>query len=74
MANKHTIDDVKKAKIKFEKELLKMVQDFEKEYGVRLGYFNLQREREDMGTVPESPREPGPVKNIEANMELDLVY
>lgn len=74
MAKKsYTIDEVKKAKIAFEEELLGMVQDFEKEYGVRLSYFNLERRRdEDM--APTSEAERGPVVNVEANMELDLIY
>ena len=72
MTKKYTIDDVKKAKVKFEKDLLKMVQDFEKEYGIRFGYFNLQRRTDEDEIEPIS--EQGPVKNVEVNMELDLAY
>jgi hypothetical protein len=74
MAKSPTIDEVKKAKISLEKVILKALQDFEKEYGVRIDYINVQREREDEDIPEARTSRSGPIKNIEANMELDLIY
>lgn len=73
MAKSPTIDEVKKAKIKLEKTILEALQGFEKEYGVRIDYLNLQRPSDE--DIPEAKSERrGPLKNVEANMELDLIY
>lgn len=68
-----TIEEVKKAKIDIEKQVLKIIQDFEKENGVRLSYISIDRERDDREEL-KPLSEQGPVKNIDINMELDLIY
>ena len=68
-----TVEEVKKAKIQLEKDILEAVTDFEKDNGVRISYISLARERDE--DMPEAKRsEPGPVINVDASMELDLVY
>lgn len=76
MAKKNmTIEEVKKAKIKLESDILDMVKKFENETGVYATYINFQRERDDED-MPEvtMKAERGPLKNVEVNMELDLIY
>jgi len=68
-----TVEEVKKAKIQMEKDVLKLVTDFEKENGVYISYVSLERRRDE--TVPEAKEvERGPIINVDASMELDLVY
>jgi hypothetical protein len=74
MNKKLTIEDVKKKKIELEGAILKLVQGFEKECGVRASYISMDRKR-DNETAPEPVAErSGPVENVEVRMELDLVY
>lgn len=68
-----TVEDVKKAKIQLEKDILGMVTSFEKDNGVRISYISLARERDDDMPVAKESR-PGPVVNVDASMELDLIY
>ena len=70
-----TIKDVKDKKAKLELDILKMVQDFEKECGVYASYVSLKRKR-DKETYPEevSPTKKGPVINVDVNMDLDIMY
>lgn len=70
-----TIEEVKKAKIELEQAVLEMVQDFEKTCGVKISYINIDRKRDERETVPEPAVErTGPVVNVTASMELDLIY
>ncbi len=76
MNKKLTIEDVKKKKVGLETSILKLVNDFEDECGVRATYINLSRERtKETKSMPE-PCEPnkGPIENVDVNMELDLIY
>ena len=76
MADKNiTIKDVKDKKAKLELDILKLIQNFEKECGVYTSYINVERKR-NRDTYPEevSPTKKGPVKNVEINMDLDLIY
>ena len=78
MAHKSmTIDDVKKRKIQLEKDILKMLQDFEKDTKVYVSYTNFKRKNDrDMETavdVPTSPKR-GPLVNVTVEMDLDLIY
>lgn len=76
MTNKNvTIKDVKDKKTKLELDILKMIQDFEKECGVYASYISLRRKK-DKETYPEevSPTKRGPVANVDINMDLDLIY
>jgi len=66
-----TIEEVKKAKIQLEKDILKLVKDFESDNGVRITYVSLDR-KGDTETPAELER--GPIVDVNANMELDLVY
>jgi len=70
-----TIKDVKDKKTKLELDILKMVQDFEKECEVYASYISLDRKR-DKETYPEevSPAKKGPVINVDISMDLDLIY
>ena len=70
-----TIEEVKKAKIKLESEILNIVQAFESDYGVRISYIDMQRKYEgEDSPIPVSNAKPGKLKNVTANMELDLIY
>jgi hypothetical protein len=77
MDKKLTIEDVKKKKVELESNILKLVNEFEDECGVKATYINIDRKRNKSTTVemPE-PCEPnrGPVENVDVNMELDLIY
>jgi len=68
-----TIEEVKKAKIQFEKEILEKIKSFESDTGVRIGYISLDRET-DEGVPTPAMEQRGPVINVDASMELDLVY
>lgn len=73
--NSMTIDEVKKAKIKVESDILKMIKDFEVETGTRISYINLDRDYgEEEPIAAPSRGKPGKVKNIDLNMDLDLAY
>lgn len=74
MNKKLTIEDVKKKKVDLELAVMKLINDFEEECGVKVSYIHFNRYRE-RDTVPEvvKPNE-GKVENVEANMELDLLY
>ncbi len=79
MAKKNvTIEDVKKAKITIETEITKKMQDFEKTYGVKLGYINIKRKRDkkDKEAIPidASTRKEMPIETVDINMDLDLIY
>ena len=69
-----TVEDVKKAKIELEKSILKMVNAFEKDTSVRITYISLDRKRDVKEMAEPVPERRGPVVNVDANMELDLVY
>jgi hypothetical protein len=70
-----TIEEVKKAKIALEKEIMDKMKSFEEGTGVYVGYINVQREREEKEYLePEMPSKKGPIKNVEVNMDLDLIY
>lgn len=72
-----TIEEVKKAKIKLESEILKLMQEFENSTGVKLGYIDTQRKAKGnkLETAPE-PYEPykGKISNVNIGMELDAIY
>jgi len=70
-----TIDEVKKAKIKVESDVLKLIKDFEKDTGVRISYINIDRDYGEDAKVSEPSRgKPGAVKNVDMNMDLDLAF
>ena len=70
-----TIEDVKKAKIELEKQILTLVKAFESDYGVRVSYLHFDRKRdEDIKAETPTSRKPGPIVNVDVNMDLDLVY
>uniref|UniRef100_A0A6M3J9X8 Uncharacterized protein n=1 Tax=viral metagenome TaxID=1070528 RepID=A0A6M3J9X8_9ZZZZ len=68
-----TIDEVKKRKIQLEKDVLKLLQEFETETGVRTGYINFDRGETDDVPVPTRGNT-GKLRNVDINMELDLIY
>jgi hypothetical protein len=75
MDKKLTILDVKKKKVELETNILKLINDFESECGVRTTYVNISRKREkENRTVAECEPAKGPVENVDVNMELDLIY
>ena len=71
-----TIEDVKKAKIKLESDILKMIKDFESDTGVYINYLNMDRKYDEDDQVENVPsrRRVGKLQNVEASMELDLMY
>jgi len=75
MAKSLTIKEVKENKVKMELEILKLMQNFESDNGVFVGYINVKRKRRETDYAePEKPEKKGPIKNIEVNMDLDLIY
>ena len=73
---KATIDDVKKAKVDLESEVLSKILAFEKDYGVRLTYISIQRESEGGTCVaparPDAPKYNKPT-SVDINMDLDII-
>jgi len=70
-----TIEDVKKAKIGLEKQILDLAKSFEKDYGVKVSYVHFNRKRdEDNMSAPVKESKPGPIVNVDVNMDLDLIY
>uniref|UniRef100_A0A6M3X6F8 Uncharacterized protein n=1 Tax=viral metagenome TaxID=1070528 RepID=A0A6M3X6F8_9ZZZZ len=70
-----TIDEVKKAKIKVESDILKMIKDFENETKVKISHISLDRDYGEDAPIAEPSRgKPGAIKNVDLNMELDLLY
>ena len=75
MAKKgYTIEEVKKAKIELEKQMLTLAKDFEKTYGVRVSYIGIDRKRDEDMAPKVSNEKPGPIVDVSVNMDLDLVY
>jgi len=73
--NSMTIDEVKKAKIKVESDVLKMIKEFEKDTGTRISYISIDRDYGENEAVSVPSRgKPGPVKNVDMNMDLDLAF
>lgn len=75
---KLTIAQVKEKKLELEAAILDLVREFEEETGVRLSYMDFQREnlnRKSSAPVElVDPYEPGPIINVDARMNLDLIY
>jgi len=65
-----TIEDVKKAKIGLEKQILDLAKSFEKDYGVKVSYISLDRKNDE----DEIKEEQGPISNVDISMDLDLIY
>lgn len=70
--NNKTIEEVKQAKIKLESSITKLLKTFEKDYGVRTGYFRVER-KGDNDRMEPSRKKPGVIKNVEVNMDFDLI-
>ena len=72
-----TIEGVKKAKAELETAVTKLLQDFEKDYGVKLGYLDVRRKRDKNDIDIALPCEPSeynkkPIETVDINMNLDL--
>jgi len=77
MAKSPTIDEVKKAKIEMESSIAKLMQDFESDYGIKLGYIDTKRERKKgskESAVEAYEPYKGKIKTVEVSMELDALY
>lgn len=75
MADKKlTIADVKKMKVDLEAEILKMIKAFEKDTGVKVTYLNVKRDYPDEKYPDVVETKNYPIKDIELNVDLDLVY
>jgi len=76
MKKSATIEDVKKAKIAVESDILKQVVAFEKDYGVRLSYISIQRENDNRDTCapsrPDAPKYNKPM-SVDISMDLDII-
>lgn len=70
--NNKTIEEVKQAKIKLESSITKLLKTFEKEYGVRTGYFHVERKGNNDRMEP-SRKKPGVIKNVDVNIDFDLM-
>lgn len=73
---KATIEEVKKAKVSLELMILQEIQEFEKDYGVRLTYISINRENDakacEAPSRPDAPKYHKPM-NVDINMDLDLI-
>jgi hypothetical protein len=73
-----TIEDVKKKKIELESSILKLIQGFEKECGVYCSHIHFDRQMDEKNSLeaiePVGPSKRGPIKNVDVNMDLDLIY
>jgi hypothetical protein len=71
-----TIKQVKEKKIELEEAITKLMKDFEKETGTRLGYVSIERKRDkkEKQAMPESfnPKK-REIVTVEVNMDIDLV-
>lgn len=71
-----TVEGVKKAKVELEATITKMLQDFEKDYDVKLGYFDIKRKRDKnddkVCCEPQSPRDIKPIETVDINMNIDF--
>ena len=83
MADK-TIEEVKKNKISLETELAKLLSDFEKDNGILVRYFSINREHicdcerpqpcGCCGSVNDAPHKPGSIKDVSVEVDLDLLF
>jgi len=83
MAGK-TIEEVKKNKINLETDLAKLLSEFEKDNGILVRYFNINRERvcdcerpQPCGccvSVRATPQKPGSIKDVSVEVDLDLLF
>ena len=62
-----TIKEVKEAKVELELKVLELVKDYEKNTGVYIRYFYVDRKKVKKGTI-------GELINITADMGLDLMF
>ena len=70
-----TIEEVKKAKIALESEIMDKIKEFEKNNGVKISYIDIQREYEgEDSPIPMARSKAKGIKNITANMDMDLIY
>jgi len=76
MADKITIEEVKKAKVKLEADILKMLNEFEQKYNTKLGYIDTMRERPKSTIDGYHPSQCMPEEQFDdkpfANVEIDL--
>jgi len=72
MPKDKTIEEVKEGRIKLESDITKLLKKFEKDYGVRTGYMNVER-KGDSDRMEPSRKKPGQVQNVSVNMDFDLI-
>lgn len=65
-----TIEEVKKARIVLEKQILDLAKAFEKKYKLRVSYINLDRKDGDKPVAKSR----GQLVDVSVNMELDVLY
>jgi hypothetical protein len=74
-----TIEQVKKAKVQLELDILKLMKSFETDTGVRTGYINIQRKSDHFyeEAVPvetkKGKKKDRTLKNIEVSMDIDVI-
>lgn len=68
----YTIKEVKKKKIEFEESMISLIKAFEKETGVKVRYFNIERENDNQDEVPVT-KEDDRGKVINVSTEIDIL-
>lgn len=80
MANKKTIEEVKKDKITLESSIMDLITEFEESTGLKCTYMNIERKREDSKKSISAEMcesyEPykGPVTNVAVDVNFDLLF
>ena len=70
--NNKTIEDVKRARIKLESSITKLLKGFEKDYGVKTGYMSINR-KGDSDRMEPSRKKPGVITNVDINLDFDIL-
>jgi len=75
MLKNMTIQKVKERKAKMEEEILALVKSFETDTGVFASHINFVREHNSSDIMePERVEKNRNIKEVEVNMDLDLIY
>lgn len=75
MLKNMTIQKVKERKAEMEEKILELVKAFEQDTGVFASHINFVREHNSSDILePEKVEKNRSVKEVEVNMDLDLIY
>lgn len=74
MAKGMTVKEVKDKRTELEAEIMKLVEAFQEETGVRVSYIDMKwkYQGDEMKSVPESP-EKRELKDVSVNLDFDAI-